>query len=123
MAILPVGAEVTRFVPGMGATPSVSNIGDIAGIGGIGGIGAIGDGGVGAVNGTSFSDLLTKGIQNVQATQDKASTLSGKVATGELTDIHEFTTAAAKANLAVSLTSATRNRAIEAYQEIMRMQL
>jgi flagellar hook-basal body complex protein FliE len=45
------------------------------------------------------------------------------VSTGQLRNIQAFTTAAAKAELAVDLTVAVRNRAIEAYQEIMRMQL
>ena len=118
MAILPIGADVTPFMPSLSSPPGVSSLP------GIGGIGGIGDSFATApASGGGFADMLTKGIESVQATQDKASELSGKVATGELTDIHDFTTAAAKASLAVSLTSTVRNRAVEAYQEIMRMQL
>ena len=102
MAVLPVGAVTSPF-----AAPSVS------GIAGTGGTAAP----------TGFGEMLAKGIQSVTATQEQASTLSGQLATGELTDISDFTTAAAKASLGVSLTAAVRNRAVEAYQEIMRMQV
>lgn len=96
MAILPIGAEVSAFVPAISSPIGTSAISGIEGIGS-------GSGGAGTVAGTSFGEMLTKGVENVQATQDKASDLSGKVATGELKDIHDFTTAAAKANLAVRI--------------------
>ncbi len=53
----------------------------------------------------------------------KADSLAEGVATGDLQDVHQFTAAAAKAQLGVELTVALRNRAVEAYQEIMRMQV
>jgi flagellar hook-basal body complex protein FliE len=59
-------------------------------------------------------------VSNLTGTADK---LAEGVATGQLTDIHQFTAAAAKAQLGVELTVAVRNRAVEAYQEIMRMQV
>lgn len=46
-----------------------------------------------------------------------------KVATGDASSIHQFTAAAAKAQLAVELTAAVRNRAVDAFNEIMRMQV
>jgi flagellar hook-basal body complex protein FliE len=104
MAVLPVGAVTSPF-----AAPSVSSI---AGVGGSQ-----------AAAPTGFGEMLAKGIESVGAAQENASVLSGQMATGELTDISDFTTAAAKASLGVSLTAAVRNRAIEAYQEIMRMQV
>lgn len=97
MAVLPVGAVTSAFtVPSISSAPPT---------------------------GAGFGELLAKGVENVTALQDNASRLSGQIATGQLTDISEFTTAAAKASLGVSLTAAVRNRAIEAYQEIMRMQV
>lgn len=107
MAVLPVGAVTTPFT-----ASSISGVSGIAS-----------PGSTTAASGTGFGNMLTKGIENVTAAQDQASTLSGQMATGQLTDISDFTTAAAKASLGVSLTAAVRNRATEAYQEIMRMQI
>lgn len=53
----------------------------------------------------------------------QADALGTDVATGRLQDVHEFMAASSKAQLAVELTVALRNRAVEAYQEIMRMQV
>ena len=66
---------------------------------------------------------FAEGLQQVQQLQRTADSTAAGVATGQLTDVHQFTTAAAKAQLGVELTVALRNRAVEAYQEIMRMQV
>ena len=64
---------------------------------------------------------FAESLQSVSALTQKADGLAAGVATGSLTDLHQFTAAAAKAQLGVELTVALRNRAVEAYQEIMRM--
>ncbi len=66
---------------------------------------------------------FARGLDSMQALQDNADNLAAGVASGSVQDIHQFTVAAAKANLAVELTTAVRNRAVEAYQDIMRMQV
>jgi flagellar hook-basal body complex protein FliE len=71
------------------------------------------------VEGSGFAESLKK----VADLTSNADTMAEGVATGSLTDVHQFTTAAAKAQLGVELTVAVRNRAVEAYQEIMRMQV
>jgi flagellar hook-basal body complex protein FliE len=68
---------------------------------------------------SGFADSLRQ-VSKLTGTADS---LAEGVATGQLTDIHQFTSAAAKAQLGVELTVAVRNRAVEAYQEIMRMQV
>jgi flagellar hook-basal body complex protein FliE len=68
---------------------------------------------------TAFAESLKK----VSDLTGAADTAAEGVATGQLTDVHQFTAAAAKAQLGVELTVAVRNRAVEAYQEIMRMQV
>jgi flagellar hook-basal body complex protein FliE len=75
--------------------------------------------GTAATSQSGFAESLAN-VTNLTANAD---TLAGQVATGQLTDIHQFTAAAAKAQLGVELTVAVRNRAVEAYQEIMRMQV
>ena len=63
------------------------------------------------------------GLEQVQKLTNTADQLGAQVATGKLENIHDFMAASAKANLAVELTASVRNRAVEAYQEIMRMQV
>ena len=67
--------------------------------------------------------LFAKSLADVQALEDNANTMAGGVAGGTITDIHQFTAAAAKAQIGIELTAALRNKAVEAYQEIMRMQV
>lgn len=45
-----------------------------------------------------------------------------QAATGSLENVHDYTIAAAKSSLAIELTAAVRNKAVEAFSEIMRMQ-
>jgi len=66
---------------------------------------------------------FAESLQKVSDLTGSADSLAEGVATGQLTDVHQFTAAAAKAQLGVELTVAVRNRAVEAYQEIMRMQV
>lgn len=69
----------------------------------------------------SFAGMLTKGIENVGALQANAEGLAVQAATGDLKDIHSYTIAATQAQLATELTVAFRNKAVEAFTEIMRM--
>lgn len=94
-------------VPGIGATPFVPPTITRA------------PQGTTPVQSTGFAESLQK-VSDLTSTADS---LAEGVATGSLTDVHQFTTAAAKAQLGVELTVAVRNRAVEAYQEIMRMQV
>lgn len=69
------------------------------------------------------SNSFLKGLENVQNSLDTADNLAGQLANGTLTDVHTYTVAATKAELAVQMTVAIRDKALEAYQEIMRMQV
>ena len=77
---------------------------------------------IGASNPLNAVDF-GKTLSSVGDSLKSASDLGQQLATGEITDIHEFTAAAAKAQLGVELTVAFRNRAVESFQEIMRMQV
>ena len=70
----------------------------------------------------SFADVLAQGMQNLQAAQSKQDTLAVQAATGDLTNVHDYTVAAAEAKLATSLTVALRDKAVGAFNEILRMQ-
>ena len=71
----------------------------------------------------SFGDMVTNGIENLQQTQATADDLAKQAATGDLTDLHDYMIASTQASLATELTVAVRNRAVESFQEIMRMQI
>jgi flagellar hook-basal body complex protein FliE len=68
-----------------------------------------------------FGDLVTKAVDQVEGTQAKADDLAVKAATGELTDVHDYMIATTQAQLATELTVAVRNKAVEAFNDIMRM--
>ena len=112
-------------------TSPISAVSGISGLSGIDAISAAGglDGptgttGTAATEGpnTDFAGMLTKGLESVQASQDKANDLAIKVADGTLNDPAQYTMAATEASLGLQLTLAVRNKAVEAFQEIMRMQ-
>ncbi len=69
-----------------------------------------------------FAGMLSQGLQAVQAQQTKADVLGVQVADGSLTDPAKYTMAATEASLGLQLTLAVRNKALDAFQEIMRMQ-
>ncbi|GBF11597.1 flagellar hook-basal body complex protein FliE [Tepidibacillus infernus] len=72
---------------------------------------------------TPFSDVLNNALKQVDEDLKTASVLSNKVATGNVTDLHQVMIGLEKANLGLQLTVQVRNKAVEAYQEIMRIQV
>jgi flagellar hook-basal body complex protein FliE len=78
----------------------------------------------GAVDVTkSFGQFLNEALNAVQEQKKIADELTQQFITGQISDVHSVTIAAEKASLALELTVAVRNKAIEAYQEIMRIQI
>ena len=106
-------------------TSPISAISGLSGIGGISAVGGLtettGASAAGGVN-TDFAGMLSKGLEGVQAAQSRASDLSVQVANGTLADPAQYTMASTEAALGLQLTMAIRNKAVEAFQEIMRMQ-
>lgn len=76
-----------------------------------------------APTGESFATTLGNGLEAVAGAQSKAEGLAVQAATGSLTDVHQFTMAATQAQLATELTVAIRNKAVEAFNDILRMPL
>jgi flagellar hook-basal body complex protein FliE len=104
----------------LAAIPSVPGIGqtEIVGPAGIAG-GATPVGGAG----TGFADLLSQKLGGVVDLQNQADQASQDVATGKSSDLAGATVAVEKASIAIDLVSAIRNKAVYAYQEVMRMQV
>lgn len=70
----------------------------------------------------SFKDIIGKFIKDVDKMQKVSDEAVKKYATGEITDIHQVMKAAEEANLSFQLMMEVRNRLVESYREIMRMQ-
>ena len=71
---------------------------------------------------SNFSQLLTNAIDNVNQLQLQSEEYKKMLAVGEVDNLHDVTIAAEKANVTLQITMSIRNKVIEAYKEIMRMQ-
>jgi flagellar hook-basal body complex protein FliE len=113
MAISPISSAAASAIrPALPSLPSVPTV--PAG-------GADATGAAGAAGGSNFGKLVSGALDNLQATQAKADRLAVDAATGRLTDVHDYMIAANEASLATELTVALRNRAVEAFNQIMQM--
>ncbi len=73
-------------------------------------------------SGAGFGQVLAGGLEKLQQVQSNADDLAVKAATGDLTNVHDYMIASSEASLATQLTAAVRNKAVDAFTEIMRMQ-
>jgi flagellar hook-basal body complex protein FliE len=73
--------------------------------------------------GTGFGDLLKQAVESVNTMQVEAGRLEEAVASGEQVNIHQAIIAGEKAGMSFKLLMQVRNKMIEAYQEVMRMQV
>ena len=71
----------------------------------------------------SFSDYLKAQITDVNQTQVEANEAVSAMATGRSHNIHETMIALDKADVSFRMLRKVRNKAVEAYQEIMRMSI
>ena len=85
-------------------------------------VGAAGNAAAGGQAG-DFGNTVVNALQGMQDAQDSANSLAVKAATGDLTDVHNYTIAATEASLQTELTVAVRDRAVEAFNQIMAMQI
>ena len=70
-----------------------------------------------------FASMLTTGIDRLEGLHDRADSLAVQAATGDLSQIHDYTITATEAAVSTQLTTAVRNKALEAFQEIMRISI
>jgi flagellar hook-basal body complex protein FliE len=111
----------------VGASSGLSAAGGLSALNGLSSLGttsAASTSSAAATSGASgvFGTTLTGAIDNLQAMQSSADTLAVKAVTGDLDDIHDYTIAASQASVTLELTAALRNKAVEAFSEIMRLQ-
>jgi len=77
----------------------------------------------GGVRETGFRDLIAKYLEDVNALQTEADRAVAGLATGKLDNLHQVIVAVNEADLSFRLMMQVRNRLLEAYKEIMRMQV
>lgn len=71
----------------------------------------------------SFGQTLQSALSHVNDLQNKSGDLTKAYATGQTSDIHGVMIAGEQATIALQLTTQIRNKAIDAYQEIMRISM
>jgi len=74
-------------------------------------------------NALSFNDILKQALNSVQDLQKANANNNYLLATGEIENLHKIMIDAEKADIALQFTIQVRNKVLEAYQEIMRMQI
>lgn len=85
--------------------------------------GTVAAGTAGAARNGDFAAMLRDALADVNNLQLDAEEAARQLAAGEAGDLHQVMLAAEKANLSLQLTVQIRNKLLEAYQEIMRMQV
>ena len=71
----------------------------------------------------TFSSLLMEAMNNVNKTQKSSDEYKDMLAIGQLDNLHDLTIASEKADVALQLTLGIRNKVVDAYKEIMRIQI
>ena len=86
-------------------------------------LGRISAGSGGAGQPGEFQSILSSTINNLESLNNNASDAVQKFLTGENEELHSTVLATQKAQLAFELGMQVRNKVVDAYQEIMKMQL
>ena len=73
--------------------------------------------------GKGFGGMLSGAIDKLDNLQQQASDASQQLATGQANDISQVTMQVENASLALQLAVEVRNKAVDAYQDLFRMQI
>jgi len=76
-----------------------------------------------STSGTGFGGMLSGAIDKLDNLQQQATDASQQLATGQATDISQVTMQVENASLALQLAVEVRNKAVDAYQDLFRMQI
>lgn len=71
----------------------------------------------------SFSEMLTKSLGDVNSMQQEANVAIKKLASGESKNIHETMIAVEQAEIAFKTMNQVRRKVLDAYKQIMNMQM
>ncbi len=106
--------------PVSGPVPGISLAG-FTGMSGIGGTNAVSA--APSAGGGTFASILASSLDSLQGVHAKADGLATQAATGDLRDVHDYMIASNEASLATEMVVAIKNQAVNAFNEIMRMQV
>lgn len=70
----------------------------------------------------SFAQTIEESLAKVNEMQEEKSRMIQEFATGKNQNVHELMITLQKTGLAMDMTSAVRNKVMQAYQELMRIQ-
>jgi flagellar hook-basal body complex protein FliE len=122
MSVSPISFPSLDSITSMNLEPT-----DVSGMGGVQGLSnaasASGTSGTTAAGGSEFGNLVADGLDRLQGLTNKADNLSVQAATGNLSNIHDYTIAASEAQVATQLTVSVRNQALDAFNKILQMQV
>ncbi len=76
-----------------------------------------------SVKGPSFEDILKQSLQEVNDLQHDAEGKIKGLYSGEIKDLHQVMVAVEDADVAFRLMMQIRNKLVDSYQELMRMQV
>jgi flagellar hook-basal body complex protein FliE len=77
----------------------------------------------GGTGGTGFGDVLSNQLGQLDNLQQQATTATQQLATGQATDVSSVAMDVERASLALQLAVQVRTKAVDAYQELFRMQV
>ena len=97
--------------------PSVPSIGVIGGTSGVGPVVPAAPPG----SGDGFATALTGALDELGSLQSSKDQLAVQAATGDLRDVHDYMIAAQESSVATEMVVTFKNKAVEAFTEIMRM--
>jgi flagellar hook-basal body complex protein FliE len=87
-------------------------------------VGSVDPSATGATSGAgSFGSMLTDQISNLNDLQNTAASQSQALATGQAQDVSQVVADVEKAALAMQLAVQVRNKAVDAYNELFRIQI
>ncbi|MCL7746463.1 flagellar hook-basal body complex protein FliE [Halalkalibacter alkaliphilus] len=71
----------------------------------------------------SFKNALSQAVKDVNELQNESAKKTELLAKGEIDNLHDVMITGQKASISLQATVEVRNKVVEAYQEIMRMQV
>ena len=113
------------FITPLQLMKSIADVSGVSGLGTVNGRSAVaGSDEIKGQEGISvFKSIFEEAIGNVRSTEDTLARRQYELATGQIEDPHTVGIASSEAQLAVDMLVSLRTKALEAYNEIMRISL